>query len=169
MSTNSTSNGMRFRSGIGYDVHAFAQGRRCIIGGVDIPHEVGLVGHSDADVLCHAVADAILGAIGQRDIGHHFPVNDPACKDLSSLRILERVAELVHEVGGQIENVDSTIIAEAPRIGPHIDAMKELMGKALGLEPERIGVKATTNEGMGFIGRCEGIAAFATASIAFPS
>jgi 2-C-methyl-D-erythritol 2,4-cyclodiphosphate synthase len=159
---------MRYRSGIGYDVHSFAQGRRCVIGGVDIPHEVGLQGHSDADVLCHAIADAVLGAVGERDIGHHFPVNDPGCRDMSSLVILQRVAAIVESRNARIENIDSTVIAEAPRIGPHLDAMKAKMSEALRIEPERIGVKATTNEGMGFIGRAEGVAALASASVAFP-
>jgi 2-C-methyl-D-erythritol 2,4-cyclodiphosphate synthase len=159
---------MRYRSGIGYDVHSFAQGRRCVIGGVDIPHEVGLQGHSDADVLCHAIADAVLGAVGERDIGHHFPVNDPACRDMSSLVILERVAAIVESRNAEIENIDSTVIAEAPRIGPHLEAMKTKMSQALRVEPGRIGIKATTNEGMGFIGRSEGVAALASASVAFP-
>lgn len=155
-------------SGIGYDVHRFAHGRRLILGGVEIPHECGLEGHSDADVLSHAIADAILGAAGLPDIGHHFPPSDPTIRGISSLKILEKSAALVAEKGGRIVNIDSTLIAEAPRIGPHLAAMKTCIAAALGMSAERVGVKATTNEGMGFLGRGEGIAALATASIWVP-
>ena len=156
---------MRYRSGIGYDVHAFAEGRLLTLGGIVIPHDRGLAGHSDADVLCHAIADAILGAIGEPDIGYWFPPTDPSIEGISSLKILEKAAELVRGKGGQIENIDSTLIAEEPRVMKHAPAMKAQIAKALGIEPDAVGIKATTNEAMGFIGRREGIAAMAVASV----
>ena len=159
---------MRYRRGIGYDVHQFAEGRPLVLGGVAIPHNRGLAGHSDADVLCHAIADAILGAIGQPDIGYWFPPTDDSIEGISSLKILEKVAGLVLEAGGKIENIDSTLIAEEPKVMKHAPAMKARIAAALGLTPEDIGIKATTNETMGFVGRGEGIAALATASIALP-
>ncbi len=152
-------------TGIGYDVHQFAEDRPLVLGGVTIPHSHGLAGHSDADVLCHAIADAVLGALGQPDIGHFFPPGDPACLGISSLKILEKCRELVAESGMRIVNVDSTLIAEAPKILPHRDAMRTKIGAALGIPPERVGIKATTNETMGFIGRKEGIAALAVAQV----
>lgn len=151
--------------GIGYDVHRFAEGRPLVLGGVTIPHSHGLDGHSDADVLCHAVADAVLGALGQPDIGSFFPPGDPACKDISSLKILEKCRELAAEAGVEIVNVDATLIAEAPKVLPHRIPMRENIGRALGIAPERVGIKATTNELMGFIGRGEGIAAMAVAQV----
>ena len=151
--------------GIGYDVHRFAENRALILGGVNIPHTHGLDGHSDADVLCHAIADAILGAIGERDIGHHFPNTDPECKGISSLEIVRRAVELVTEQGGRLNNIDCTLIAEAPKIGPHLEAMKSKLAVVLSLEPKRVGIKATTNERLGFLGRQEGIAAMAVASV----
>lgn len=159
---------MRYRSGIGYDVHQFAEGRPLILGGVDVPHFRGLSGHSDADVLSHAIADAILGAIGQPDIGHWFPPTDDSIEGISSLIILEKAAELVRERGGEIENIDSTLIAEAPKVMKHAPAMKEKIAEALGMDAADIGIKATTNETMGFVGREEGIAALASVSIALP-
>jgi 2-C-methyl-D-erythritol 2,4-cyclodiphosphate synthase len=153
-------------TGIGYDVHRFAPDRPLILGGVEIPHPQGLDGHSDADVLSHAIADAVLGAIGQPDIGHWFPPGDPACKDISSLKILEKAAGLVAEAGLRLVNVDSTLIAEAPKVLPHRDAMRARIAEALGLPPERVNIKATTNELMGFVGRKEGIAALAIAEVA---
>ncbi len=154
--------------GIGYDVHRFADNRALILGGVNIPHTHGLDGHSDADVLCHAIADAILGAIGERDIGHHFPNTDPECKGMSSLEIVRRAVELVTEQGGRLNNIDCTLISEAPKIGPHLDAMKRNLAVVLSLEPKRVGIKATTNERLGFLGRQEGIAAMAVASVELP-
>ncbi len=151
--------------GIGYDVHRFAENRPLVLGGVTIPHGRGLDGHSDADVLCHAIADALLGAMGQPDIGHFFPPGDPACKDISSLKILEKCRLLASDAGLTIINVDSTVIAEAPRILPYRLAMRECIGSALGIDPEKVGIKATTNEMMGFIGREEGIAAMAVAQL----
>lgn len=159
---------MRYRSGIGYDVHQFAKGRPLVLGGVTIPHHMGLAGHSDADVLAHAIADAILGAIGQPDIGYWFPPEDDSIEGICSLKILEKAAELVKETGGYIENIDSTLIAEAPKVMKHAAAMKAAIGEALGMEAADIGIKATTNETMGFVGREEGIAALASASIALP-
>jgi 2-C-methyl-D-erythritol 2,4-cyclodiphosphate synthase len=153
------------RSGIGYDVHQFAEGRPLILGGVAIPHTHGLDGHSDADVLSHAIADAILGALGLPDIGFYFPPGEASCKDICSLLILEKCRDLCEEKGYQLMNVDSSLVAEAPRVLPHAPTMKENIAKSLGLTPDAIGIKATTNETMGFVGRKEGIAAFATALV----
>lgn len=152
-------------TGIGYDVHRFSENRPLVLGGVTIPHSHGLEGHSDADVLSHAIADALLGAMGLPDIGHYFPPGDPVCKDICSLRILEKCRELVEEQGLVIINVDSTLVAEAPKVLPHRDAMRDHIGAALGIPPERVGIKATTNELMGFVGRKEGIAAMAVAQV----
>ena len=152
-------------TGIGYDVHRFAENRPLVLGGVTIPHSHGLEGHSDADVLCHAIADALLGAMGLPDIGHYFPPGDPACKGISSLKILEKCRDLAGELGRVIVNVDSTLVAEAPKVLPHREAMRAAIGAALGIPPERVGIKATTNETMGFIGRKEGIAALAVAQV----
>jgi len=154
------------RSGIGYDAHRFVEGRRLVLGGVEIPHARGLAGHSDADVLSHAIADALLGAAGERDIGHHFPNSDEAIRGISSLQILRRVEEILAEKKFRITNVDATLIAEAPKIGSHLDSMRENVAAALGIDVSCIGIKATTNEGMGALGRGEGMAALAVASIA---
>jgi len=159
---------MRYRTGIGYDVHQFAEGRPLVLGGVTIPHDLGLAGHSDADVLSHAIADAILGSIGQPDIGYWFPPTDDSIEGISSLKILEKAASLVCEAGGRIENIDSTLIAEEPRVMKHAPSMKIAIAAALGITPEDVGIKATTNETMGFVGRREGIAALASASVALP-
>lgn len=151
--------------GIGYDVHRFKQGRPLVLGGVSIPHSRGLDGHSDADVLLHAVMDALLGAAGLRDIGHYFPPTDARFKNASSLRLLEQVAETLANNKFRIQNIDVALIAEAPKIAPHLADMKAAISRALGLAEARIGIKATTNEGMGCIGRGEGIAALATCSL----
>ena len=156
---------MKIKTGIGYDVHCFADDRKCILGGVEIPHARGLLGHSDADVLSHAIADALLGALGLPDIGFYFPPTDPSIEGISSLKILEKCRELCSEHHANIQNVDSTIIAEAPKIMPHLSAMKEQIAIALGISTTDIGIKATTNEKMGFVGREEGIAAMATTCI----
>jgi 2-C-methyl-D-erythritol 2,4-cyclodiphosphate synthase len=153
------------RVGIGYDVHPFQEGRKLVLGGVEIPHRVGLKGHSDADVLCHAVADAVLGALGLPDIGYYFPPSDESIEGICSLRILERCAALAAEKGCRIENIDSTLVAEAPKVMKHAPLMKERMGAALGIDADCVGVKATTNERMGFVGREEGIAAMAVACV----
>ncbi len=155
-------------SGIGYDVHRFAPQRPLILGGVEIPHHLGLDGHSDADVLSHAIADAVLGAIGERDIGFHFPNTDPSIRGISSLEILRKASLLVRDRGGRIVNIDSTLVAEAPKIAPHLEPMRANVAEALGLDLKRVGIKATTNETMGFIGRGEGIAALAVASLELP-
>lgn len=155
-------------SGIGYDVHRLIEGRALILGGVEIPHTHGLDGHSDADVLAHAIADAVLGAIGERDIGFHFPNSDQSIRGISSLEILRKVASLVAEKGGRLLNIDATLIAEAPKISPHVAAMRANLAQVLGLDPKRVGVKATTNELMGFLGRGEGMAALAVASVEMP-
>ena len=156
---------MSTRTGIGYDVHPYAEGRPFVLGGVEIPHHQGLQGHSDADVLSHAIADAILGALGEPDIGHWFPPSDPNIAGISSLKILEKVASIAAAKGAIIENVDSTVIAEAPKVNPHRDAMKAKIAVALGITADRVGVKATTNERLGFVGREEGVAAMAVACL----
>jgi 2-C-methyl-D-erythritol 2,4-cyclodiphosphate synthase len=156
-------------TGLGYDIHRFAPGRPLILGGIEIPHERGLEGHSDADVLSHAIADAVLGAIGEQDIGHHFPNTDESIRGISSLKILERAAALARKRGAQINSIDATVIAEAPKIAPHLLPMRERLAAALGLPAARVAVKATTNEGLGAIGRGEGIAAMAVASVELPA
>lgn len=154
------------RSGIGYDVHRFAEGRPLILGGVDIPFEKGLLGHSDADVLLHAIADALLGAAALGDIGVHFPPTDPKWKDLDSVEIVTHSIALLAEHGWEPVNIDATVIAEEPKVNPHVPAMKERIHEATGMPLDTISIKATTNERMGWIGREEGIAAIATAMIA---
>ena len=149
------------RIGHGYDVHRLAEGRRCIIGGVDIPFEKGLLGHSDADVLLHAVMDAVLGAMAAGDIGKLFPDNDPAYKGADSLALTRRVAQVMHERGYRLGNIDATIIAQAPKMAPHIPHMRAHIAEAFGVEADRISVKATTEERLGFTGSGEGIAAHA--------
>ncbi|MDP6860247.1 MAG: 2-C-methyl-D-erythritol 2,4-cyclodiphosphate synthase [Verrucomicrobiales bacterium] len=156
---------MASRSGIGYDVHRLVEGRPLILGGVHIPWDKGLDGHSDADVLSHAIADAILGAVGAPDIGYFFPPTDESIKGISSLSILQKTAEEVATRGGKIINIDSSLIAEEPKILTHADAMKKNIAQALGLEMDQIGIKATTNERMGFVGKGEGMAAMAVASV----
>lgn len=154
--------------GIGYDVHQLVAGRKCVLGGVTIPHHKGLDGHSDADVLMHAVCDAVLGAIGKPDIGHFFPNTDPRWKNVPSKEFLEEAARQVRFLEGRIVNIDASLIAEEPKITPHVEEMKYNLAAALGIAPSKIGVKATTNETMGFIGRGEGIAAMAVASVDLP-
>ncbi len=153
------------RVGIGYDVHPFEEGRPLILGGIEIPHTRGLKGHSDADVLCHAIADAVLGSLGLPDIGFYFPPTDASIEGICSLRILEKCAELAQEKGYVITNVDSTLIAEAPKVMKHAPAMKEKIAEALRIQPDQVGIKATTNERMGFVGREEGMAAMAVACV----
>ena len=147
------------RIGHGYDVHRLVPGRKCIIGGVDIPHEAGLDGHSDADVLVHAVMDALLGALALGDIGQHFPDTDPRYKGADSLVLLRHVAALVGEAGYRLGNLDATVLAQAPRLAPHIDAMRANIAAALGCGVGRVSVKATTEEKLGFTGAKQGIAA----------
>jgi len=153
--------------GIGYDVHQLVAGRRLVLGGVEIPHPKGLDGHSDADALMHAICDAVLGALGEEDIGHFFPNTDSRWKNVPSKIFLEAAAKQAAKRGGKIVNVDATVIAQAPKIYPHIAGMKKNIAAALGVSEKQVGVKATSNELMGFIGREEGIAAMAVASVDF--
>ncbi len=155
-----------FRCGIGYDAHRLVSGRKLILGGVEISHHRGLEGHSDADVLSHAIADAILGALGAGDIGKHFPNTDEAIRGISSIEILRHVATIAAQKNARVVNVDSTLLAEAPKISPHIPAMQEKIAAALGIRSDAISIKATTNEGLGAIGRGEGMSAIAVASVA---
>jgi 2-C-methyl-D-erythritol 2,4-cyclodiphosphate synthase len=151
--------------GIGYDVHRLITGRKLILGGIEIPYDRGLDGHSDADVLTHAISDALLGAAGERDIGHHFPNTDPSIKGIDSQEILGRVQAILTARQLAIVNIDCSLIAEAPKIGPYLAKMRARISETLQIPVKRIGIKATTNEGIGFIGRGEGIAAMAVASI----
>ena len=151
------------RIGHGYDVHQFAEGRRCILGGVDVPSERGLLGHSDADVLAHALADAVLGAARLGDIGKLFPDTDPAYEGADSLVLLSHVAELVRTQGFQILDADCTVAAQVPKLSPYRDQMRQNLARALGVDVNQVGVKATTTERLGFVGREEGIAAWAVA------
>ncbi len=153
------------RIGMGYDVHKLVEGRELIIGGVNIPHTTGLLGHSDADVLLHAIMDALLGAAALGDIGKHFPDTDPASKGISSLKLLEHVAELLEKNGYLVENIDATIIAQEPKMRPHISKMEENIAAALQIDAGLINVKATTEEGLGFTGAKEGIAAQAVCAL----
>jgi 2-C-methyl-D-erythritol 2,4-cyclodiphosphate synthase len=154
--------------GIGYDVHALVKGRKLILGGVEIPHAKGLEGHSDADVLIHAICDAVLGALGEPDIGHFFPNTDTRWRGAPSRIFLEEAARLVGGRQGKIVNIDATLVAQQPKLLPHVQAMKLNVAGALGIAPKQVGIKATTNEHLGFIGREEGIAAMAVASVDLP-
>ncbi len=154
--------------GIGYDVHELVPGRRLVLGGVEIPHTHGLDGHSDADALLHAITDAVLGAVGEVDIGHLFPNTDERWRNAPSRIFVEEAARRVQARGGRIVNVDASLIVEQPKIYPHITAMKQHIAAALGIAVGKIGIKATTNEKMGFIGRQEGIAAMAVACVDLP-
>ncbi len=157
-----------FRCGIGYDAHRLVSGRKLILGGVKIPHPRGLEGHSDADVLSHAVADAVLGALGAGDIGKHFPNTEESIRGISSIEILRHAATIAAQKNARVVNVDATVLAEAPKISPHIAAMQEKIADALGVKTNAISIKATTNEGLGAIGRSEGMAAIAVASVEVP-
>ena len=154
-----------FRIGFGYDVHALVEDRQLILGGVEIPHSSGLKGHSDADVLVHAVMDALVGAIGLGDIGRHFPDTDPAYKDISSLSMLETVVSLVEEKNYRLNNLDCTLVAQAPRIAPFLPEMKGNFSRVLKAGEDRINIKATTSEGLGFCGKREGMEAFAVVTL----
>ena len=151
------------RVGIGYDVHRLVEGRKLLLGGVEIEHEVGLLGHSDADVLLHAISDALLGAAALGDIGKHFPDKDPQYKGISSIILLSHVGRLLTEHGYAVGNIDATIVAQAPKLAPHIDKMRVNIADALGIEVGQVGVKATTTEGLGFAGTKEGMASYAVA------
>ena len=153
------------RIGTGYDVHKLVEGRKLIMGGVEIPYEKGLLGHSDADVLAHAIMDALLGAAALGDIGKHFPDSDPACEGMSGSELLRRTARILKDAGYSIVNLDITIIAEVPKMAPHIPRMREAMAEALGIEPEAVSIKATSEEGFGATGEGRAIAAMASALI----
>lgn len=155
------------RVGMGYDVHKLVQGRKLILGGVEIPHETGLLGHSDADVLLHAIMDALLGAAALGDIGRHFPDTDETYEGISSIKLLEHVGTLLEENLYIINNIDATIIAQAPKMAPHISKMRENIAKALGIEENQINVKATTEEGLGFTGTKEGISSHAICAVEY--
>ena len=152
-----------FRIGNGYDVHRLIEGRKLILGGVDIPYSLGLDGHSDADVLCHALCDALLGACGAGDLGKYFPDTNNKWKDISSLVLLEKTGEVIEEHGYQIVNTDATIVAQQPKLAPHIEAMIIDIARTLKIDPDQVSVKATTTERLGFAGREEGIAAYSIA------
>ena len=154
---------MDLRVGNGYDVHRLVEGRPLMLGGVDVPHERGLEGHSDADVLLHAIMDALLGAAGLEDIGHQFPPDDEQYRNISSLKLLATVRTLVADAGWRVVNLDSTVVAERPKLAPHLPRMKQAIAAELGVPVACVGIKATTNEGLGFAGRREGIAAIAVA------
>jgi 2-C-methyl-D-erythritol 2,4-cyclodiphosphate synthase len=154
-----------FRVGNGYDVHKLVEGRKLILGGVEIPYDKGLLGHSDADVLVHSIMDALLGACGESDIGNHFPDNDMSYKGISSLVLLNKVKDILCSKGYSIANIDSIIVAEKPKLSPYIDEMKEKVSGILQLDKDCVGIKATTTEALGFTGRGEGIAAYAVANI----
>ena len=153
------------RTGIGYDVHRLVAGRKLVLGGTDIPHEKGLLGHSDADVLAHAVCDALLGAAGLGDIGLHFPDTDPRYKDVSSLTLLAQTNAMVREKGFSIRNIDTIVFAEAPKLGPYRKSMQENLAAAVNVDPGCVNIKATTTEGLGVIGKGEGIGAMCVALV----
>ncbi|MGE5656633.1 MAG: 2-C-methyl-D-erythritol 2,4-cyclodiphosphate synthase [Actinomycetota bacterium] len=159
----SNSNMSNIRIGNGYDIHKLVSDRPLILGGIQIPHELGLLGHSDADVLTHAIMDAMLGALSLGDIGHYFPPTDPQWQGADSLVLLAQVNQLVLEKGWQVSNIDSVVVAERPKLKPHIEKMRDRLASVLQVEPDRVGVKATTNEKLGPVGREEGIAAYAVA------
>ncbi|MBF2073390.1 MAG: 2-C-methyl-D-erythritol 2,4-cyclodiphosphate synthase [Synechococcales cyanobacterium C42_A2020_086] len=152
---------MNLRIGNGYDIHQLVSGRRLILGGVEIPHHLGLLGHSDADVLTHAIMDAMLGALSLGDIGHYFPPTDPQWKDADSLKLLAQVNQLILSKGWRISNLDSVIVAERPKLKPHLPAMRDRLAEVLQVNVDQVGIKATTNEKLGPVGREEGIAAHA--------
>lgn len=154
-----------YRIGFGYDVHRLVEGRPLIIGGTEIPHDKGLLGHSDADLLTHAIMDGILGALARGDIGRHFPDTDPAYKDAESISLLMRVVSLAQDEGFHVNNVDATVVAEKPKLAPYIPSMRERLAGALEITPDRVSVKATTSEGLGICGRQEGMAAYAVVSL----
>jgi 2-C-methyl-D-erythritol 2,4-cyclodiphosphate synthase len=156
---------MNTRTGFGYDVHRLVENRKLILGGVEIPSEKGLLGHSDADVLVHAIADSLLGAIGKEDIGTQFPDSDDNFKNISSLTLLEKVAYFVHEGNYQINNIDSTIVLEKPKIAPYVTQMRQNIAQVLNIGLDQVSIKATTNEGLGDIGKGQGAAAFAVSTV----
>lgn len=154
-----------FRIGMGYDVHKLVEGRKLILGGIEIPHTMGLLGHSDADVLIHAICDALLGAANMRDIGYHFPDTSADTLDMDSKVILQKVIELIATKGYKVGNIDATVCAEHPKLNPHVPAMKACLARVMGCDEDKISIKATTTEKLGFTGREEGISAYAVALI----
>ena len=152
---------MNIRIGNGYDIHQLAAGRPLILGGIEIPHSLGLLGHSDADVLIHAVMDALLGALGMGDIGHYFPPNEPKWKGADSTVLMKQVGEIISSQGWKVGNIDSTVVAEQPKLKPHLKSMRQAIAQTLDIEIEQISIKATTNEQLGPVGREEGICAYA--------
>ncbi len=160
---------MNFRIGNGYDIHRLVSDRPLILGGVQISHELGLLGHSDADVLTHAIMDALLGALGLGDIGHYFPATDPKWAGADSLELLVQVHELIRAKGWEIGNLDSVVVAERPKLKPHLQAMRDRLATVLGITADQISIKATTNEKLGPVGREEGISAYAVALLVHPS
>jgi 2-C-methyl-D-erythritol 2,4-cyclodiphosphate synthase len=156
------------RSGVGYDIHRLKPGRKLVLGGVEIPHPVGLDGHSDADVVAHAIGDALLGSLALGDLGQHFPPGDPRTRDIASLDLLRQIAALVRARGAFITGIDVTVVAESPQLAPHLGEMRARLAAALDLEVEQISVKATTNEGLGSLGRGEAMAAHAIATVRSP-
>ncbi|MFM6948375.1 MAG: 2-C-methyl-D-erythritol 2,4-cyclodiphosphate synthase [Aquirufa sp.] len=156
---------MKIRVGQGYDVHQWKEGRPCILGGIQIPSEKGPLGHSDADVVCHVLCDALLGAANMRNIGFHFSDKDPQWKGVASTLLLQKVMEMIRAEGWELGNADVTIILDQPKLNPHIPSIKENLAKVMGVDLDQISVKATTSEGMGFVGRGEGISAMAVALI----
>ena len=154
---------IKFKIGMGFDVHQLVEGRELWLGGVRIPHELGLLGHSDADVLIHAICDAILGAANMRDIGYHFPDNDNSFKNIDSKILLRKTVELVRQKGYEIGNIDATVCAQRPKLNPHIPAMQATLAETMSVSPDDISIKATTTEHLGFTGREEGISAYAVA------
>jgi 2-C-methyl-D-erythritol 2,4-cyclodiphosphate synthase len=156
---------MKIRVGQGYDVHRWVEGRPCILGGVEIPSDKGPLGHSDADVVCHVLCDALLGAANMRNIGYHFSDKDPMWKGVASTLLLKKVMEMIREAGWELANADVTVILDQPKLNPIIPSIKENLALVMGVEVDQISVKATTSEGLGFVGRAEGIAAMAVALI----
>jgi 2-C-methyl-D-erythritol 2,4-cyclodiphosphate synthase len=156
---------MKIRVGQGYDVHRWVEGRPCILGGVEIPSEKGPLGHSDADVICHVLCDALLGAANMRNIGYHFSDKDPMWKGVASTLLLKKVMEMIREAGWELANADVTVILDQPKLNPIIPAIKDNLASVMGVEVDQISVKATTSEGLGFVGRAEGISAMAVALI----
>jgi 2-C-methyl-D-erythritol 2,4-cyclodiphosphate synthase len=156
---------MNFRIGVGFDVHRLAEGERLVLGGIPIDHYKGTVGHSDADVLIHAICDALLGAAGLKDIGYYFPDTDAEWKNADSKLLLQKVVGLIGDKGYKVGNIDSSLCLEKPKIKPHIDSMNKVLASILKVEPDAVGIKATTNENLGFIGREEGVTAYAVALI----
>ena len=154
-----------FRIGMGYDVHKLVEGRKLVLGGIEIPHSLGLLGHSDADVLIHAICDALLGAANMRDIGYHFPDTSEKTLNMDSKAILKKVIELIASKGYEVGNIDATVCAERPKLNPHVSAMKACLARVMGCDEDQISIKATTTEKLGFTGREEGIAAYAVALI----